>query len=192
MASSKQALRLATCECYYLKVSILYSTSDDGDIVSRGNSCLHTFHSDCLQCWMKKQPSCPCCRQNIMEEASYCGEEDSLIENETWARLVEILKESMSMLSISWWSQWRARQRSGSYLTMMCSFLQLAKVYSLLYLLTTALCSSTFISNNLHVQRRKRLWNTKKLHQGITMIRDAESLRLSPSASTLSIMLAAR
>lgn len=80
---------------------ICLSEYDDGDIVSRGNSCRHTFHRDCLQCWMKKQPSCPCCRQNIMEEASYCGEEDSLIENETWARLLEYLKDSMSMLSIS-------------------------------------------------------------------------------------------
>ena len=95
-------------------------TTDDGDIVSRGNSCLHTFHSDCLQCWMQKQPSCPCCRQNIMEEASYCGEEDSIIENETWARLLEYLKDSMSMLSISWRSQRRTRQLSGSSQMMMC------------------------------------------------------------------------
>mmetsp|Transcript_14821 Transcript_14821/g.24519 ORF Transcript_14821/g.24519 Transcript_14821/m.24519 type:complete len:162 (+) Transcript_14821:131-616(+) len=79
---------------------ICLSGYDDGDIVSRGNACVHTFHSECLQCWIKRDPSCPCCRQNIMVDLD-ADEDDSVASTESWTRILDYLKESMNMMSIS-------------------------------------------------------------------------------------------
>mmetsp|Transcript_5065 Transcript_5065/g.7337 ORF Transcript_5065/g.7337 Transcript_5065/m.7337 type:complete len:134 (+) Transcript_5065:36-437(+) len=40
---------------------------DNGDIICHGKFCFHTFHTECLRGWMRKQPLCPCCRQNIFQ-----------------------------------------------------------------------------------------------------------------------------
>jgi hypothetical protein len=48
-------------------LSKLFSRTDQGDIISNGLHCQHMFHNDCLTLWLRKQPSCPCCRLAISE-----------------------------------------------------------------------------------------------------------------------------
>eukprot|EP00542_Grammatophora_oceanica_P012970 CAMPEP_0194030538 /NCGR_PEP_ID=MMETSP0009_2-20130614/3984_1 /TAXON_ID=210454 /ORGANISM="Grammatophora oceanica, Strain CCMP 410" /LENGTH=206 /DNA_ID=CAMNT_0038670501 /DNA_START=109 /DNA_END=729 /DNA_ORIENTATION=- len=51
-----------------------------GDVVSHGKFCRHTHscHHECLSMWLRKHPSCPCCRHIILEEV----DEPQLIEVE--------------------------------------------------------------------------------------------------------------
>merc|ERR1712232_725463 len=39
----------------------------NGDMISHGKFCFHTFHTECLRRWIRKHPLCPCCRRNVFQ-----------------------------------------------------------------------------------------------------------------------------
>ena len=44
---------------------ICLDTIQGGDIISRSIVCRHAFHKDCLDGWVRKNPSCPSCRRSL-------------------------------------------------------------------------------------------------------------------------------
>jgi hypothetical protein len=54
--------------------------SDDEVVQSR--TCHHIHHQDCLNTWIQRQNSCPCCRRPLVEASSYrtCHDDDDFID----------------------------------------------------------------------------------------------------------------
>ena len=46
-----------------------FEASDMVSSCSKGSKCTHLFHEKCLFPWLNKQPSCPCCRYQILPRA---------------------------------------------------------------------------------------------------------------------------
>ena len=45
--------------------SICLDTFNNDKKTIRTKECGHVFHLDCLNTWVKKNPSCPCCRSEL-------------------------------------------------------------------------------------------------------------------------------
>lgn len=41
---------------------------EEGDEISTLPMCMHTYHTACISAWLKKQPTCPVCSRDVMED----------------------------------------------------------------------------------------------------------------------------
>ncbi|VVB16047.1 unnamed protein product [Arabis nemorensis] len=75
----EQLVRIGNCDKENCRVRARREKTEDGGVfymlneLSRAVSrmkfqCSHVFHRDCVMKWLKKNPSCPICRANILEK----------------------------------------------------------------------------------------------------------------------------
>jgi hypothetical protein len=66
--------------------SVCLEEFQKGDIVVRSKFCPHIHCQDCINDWMARQNSCPCCRRKIVRESAYflkrsgCPDDDDFID----------------------------------------------------------------------------------------------------------------
>ncbi|RHN68820.1 putative transcription factor C2H2 family [Medicago truncatula] len=57
--TAQYAQEESTCECI-----ICLDEFEDNDRLGTLSICYHTFHLDCIEVWLRKNPNCPLCRSN--------------------------------------------------------------------------------------------------------------------------------
>jgi len=83
MKEASSPLSVRTTESWDRQCVICFQDFRDGNEIGWSVECPHYFHRHCIRSWLMKNPECPCCRRNFLNNGLTVDEGDQEIGEST-------------------------------------------------------------------------------------------------------------